>query len=29
MIQVTSQVRILVVAQPADFRKGIDGLARI
>jgi transposase len=29
MIQVTPQMRILVATEPADFRKGIDGLARI
>lgn len=29
MIQVTPQMRILVAVQPADFRKGIDGLARV
>jgi len=29
MIQVTPQMRILVAVQPADFRKGIDGLARL
>ena len=29
MIQVTPQMRILVAVQPADFRRGIDGLARI
>jgi transposase len=29
MIQITPQMRILVAIQPADFRKGIDGLARI
>jgi transposase len=29
MIQVTPQMRILVAVSPADFRKGIDGLARI
>ena len=29
MIQVTPQMRILVAIEPADFRKGIDGLARI
>ena len=29
MIQVTSQMRILVSVQPADFRKGIDGVARL
>jgi transposase len=29
MIQVTPQMRILVAVAPADFRKGIDGLARL
>jgi len=29
MIQVTPQMRILVAIEPADFRKGIDGLARL
>lgn len=29
MIQVTPQMRVLVAVQPADFRKGIDGLARL
>ena len=29
MIQVTPQMRILVAVQPVDFRKGIDGLARV
>jgi transposase len=29
MIQVTAQMRILVAVEPADFRCGIDGLARI
>ncbi len=29
MIQVTPQMRILVAVEPADFRKGIDGLVRI
>ncbi len=29
MIQVTPQMRILVAVQPIDFRKGIDGLARV
>ena len=29
MIQLTPQMRILVAVQPADFRKGIDGLARL
>lgn len=29
MIQITPQMRILVAVQPADFRKGIDGLARL
>jgi len=29
MIQVTPQMRILVAVEPADFHKGIDGLARL
>jgi transposase len=29
MIQVTPQMRILVAVAAADFRKGIDGLARV
>jgi transposase len=29
MIQVTPQMRIRVAIEPVDFRKGIDGLARI
>lgn len=29
MIQVTPQMRILVAIEPVDFRRGIDGLARI
>jgi transposase len=29
MIQITPQMRILVAVDPQDFRKGIDGLARI
>lgn len=29
MIQVTPQTRILVAIEPADFRCGIDGLARV
>lgn len=29
MIQITPQMRILVAVEPVDFRKGIDGLARI
>jgi len=29
MIQITPQMRVLVAIEPADFRKGIDGLARI
>ena len=29
MIQVTSQTRILVAVKPADFRRGIDGIARL
>ena len=29
MIQVAPQMRILVAIEPADFRRGIDGLARV
>lgn len=29
MIQVTPQMRVLVALAPVDFRKGIDGLARV
>ena len=29
MLQITPQMRILVAVEPADFRKGIDGLARL
>jgi transposase len=29
MIQVTPQMKVLVATEPADFRKGIDGLARL
>ena len=29
MIQITPQMRVLVATEPADFRKGIDGLARL
>ena len=29
MIQITPQMRILVVVEPTDFRKGIDGLAQL
>ncbi len=29
MIQVAPQMRILVAVEPADFRKGIDGLAKL
>jgi len=29
MIQITPQMRILVATEPRDFRKGIDGLARV
>jgi transposase len=29
MIQVTPQMRILVAVEPADFLRGIDGLARL
>jgi transposase len=29
MLQVTPQMRVLVAIAPADFRRGIDGLARM
>jgi transposase len=29
MIQITPQMRVLVAVEPADFRSGIDGLARL
>ncbi|MFA6046846.1 MAG: IS66 family insertion sequence element accessory protein TnpB, partial [Phycisphaerales bacterium] len=29
MIQLTPQMRIVVAIAPADFRRGIDGLARL
>ncbi len=29
MIQITPQMRILVAIEPADFRRGIDGMARL
>jgi transposase len=29
MIQITPQMRLLVAVEPADFRKGIDGLAQV
>ena len=29
MIQITPQMRVLVAVEPADFRRGIDGLARL
>jgi hypothetical protein len=29
VIQVTAQMRVLVAVEPADFRRGIDGLARV
>lgn len=29
MIQVTPHIRILLATEPADFRKGIDGLAAL
>jgi transposase len=29
MIQITPQMRILVAIEPTDFRRGIDGLARV
>ena len=28
MLQITPQMKILVAVEPADFRKGIDGLVR-
>jgi len=29
MIQITPQMRVLVAIDPADFRRGIDGLAQL
>ena len=29
MLQITPQMKILVAIEPADFRRGIDGLARL
>jgi transposase len=29
MLQITPHMRILVAVEPADFRKGIDGLAQV
>jgi transposase len=29
MIQITPQMRIVAAVEPADFRRGIDGLARL
>lgn len=29
MIQITPQMRVLVAVEPADFRRGIDGLAQV
>ena len=29
MLQITPHMKILVAIQPADFRRGIDGLARL
>lgn len=29
MLQITPQMKILVAVEPADFRSGIDGLARL
>jgi transposase len=29
MIQITPQMRVLVAIEPADFRRGIDGLAQL
>lgn len=28
MLQITPQMRVMVATEPADFRKGIDGLAK-
>ena len=28
MLQITPQMKILVAVEPADFRRGIDGLER-
>ena len=29
MLQITPQMRILLACEPVDFRRGIDGLARV
>ncbi len=29
MIQITPQMKIMLAVEPVDFRKGIDGLARL
>ncbi len=29
MLQITPQMRVLVAVEPVDFRKGIEGLARL
>jgi len=29
MLQISPQIKILVAVEPADFRRGIDGLARL
>jgi transposase len=29
MIQITPQMKILLAVEPVDFRRGIDGLARL
>lgn len=29
MLQITPQMRVLVAIEPADFRRGIDGMARV
>lgn len=29
MIQITPQMRVLVAIEPVDFRRGIDGIARV
>ena len=29
MLQITPQMKVLVAVEPADFRRGIDGLAQL
>ena len=29
MLQITPQTKVLVAVEPADFRRGIDGLAQL